>query len=614
MKHLPSLLLVAFTLAAAQAQTLSRVEPPSWWTGMKHPLQLMFYGNDLANASVSVSSPDMLVRQVHKADNPSYLFVDVDILPSAKAGVYTFTLEKAGKKLTHPYTLHERRTGAAEREGFSSKDVVYLLMPDRFAQGDPSKPNPLKGKVDRADDYARHGGDIQGIIDHLDYLADLGITALWSTPLTEDNEEQVSYHGYACSDYYKIDPRYGTNDLYKKMVEAAHQKGIKIIKDMVPNHCGTGHWWMKEPPFATWVNHYPQYVQTNNVQFTQVDPYASAAERTLHTSGWFVQSMPDMNLTNPYVLTYFSQMAIWWIEWANLDGLRVDTYPYSDKHAIAEWTQRILREYPHLNIVGECWVLLPAFTAYWQGNQPKHDGYASHLPSVMDFSLRQALTEALQQGEVSDWYRGMMNVYMVLAQDFLYENPNSLLTFVDNHDGERFPHFTQGSAKKQMLALTMLATMRGIPQLLYGTEQLLQGKPHNGFDGQRVDFPGGWIGDSINLFAGKGRTSAQDSVYRHTRLLLGWRKNVGAIHSGKTTHFFPAPPANIYAYARHTSSELVLVVVNPNAAPRTLDWPHYAELFDGYTQGIEVISGKPITPGEELVVGGEQAVVIHFKI
>jgi glycosidase len=578
---------------------------------MKHPLQLMFCGRDLANASVSVSSPDLAIRQVHNADSPSYLFVDVDVLPSAKPGVYTFTIAKAGKQLKHAYTLHERRAGAAEREGFSSRDVVYLLMPDRFAQGDYKKPNPLKGKVDRADDYARHGGDIQGIIDHLGYLADLGITALWSTPLTEDNEEQVSYHGYACSDYYKIDPRYGTNDLYRAMVEAAHQKGIKIIKDMVPNHCGTGHWWMKEPPFATWINHYPTYVQTNNVQTTQVDPYASKAEQALHTSGWFVQSMPDMNLSNPYVLSYFSQMAIWWIEWANIDGLRVDTYPYSDKHAIAEWTMRILREYPRLNVVGECWVLSPAFAAYWQGSRPKHDGYASHLPSVMDFPLRQALTDAFQQREVSNWYQGMMNVYTVLAQDFLYENPSSLLTFVDNHDGERISHFTQGSAKKQMLAITMLATMRGIPQLYYGTEQLLRGKPHNGFDGQRVDFPGGWAGDSINLFTGKGRSSAQDSVYRHTQKLFSWRKSVGAIHSGKTMHFFPAPPANVYAYARYTDSELVLVVVNPNASPRTLDLAHYAELLDGYTQGVEVVSGKPIALGAELTVGAEQAVVLH---
>jgi glycosidase len=617
MKKLSAFLMAVITstvaLAAGDIVKIERVEPLNWWVGMKHPLQVMFYDKNLSGSKVSINAADIVIKEVHNAESPNYLFVDVEVLPAAKAGTYIFTIEKNGKKIKQPYTLANRRAGSAEREGFSSKDVVYLLMPDRFAQGDSTIAHSLKGKVDRKDDFARHGGDIQGIINHLDYLADLGITALWSTPLTEDNEEKVSYHGYACSDYYKIDPRYGSNDLYKTMVDAAHQKGIKIIKDMVPNHCGAGHWWMKEPPFAQWINHYPKFVPSNNVQAAQIDPYASKAERDLHVRGWFVESMPDINLAHPYVLNYFSQMAIWWIEWANIDGLRVDTYPYSDKQAIAEWTRRIISEYPRFNIVGECWVTYPALSAYWQGSQPKYDGYASHLPSVMDFALQQAIGEMFKQDEVHNWYQGMMNFYFVLAQDFLYQNPNNILIFADNHDTDRLAHYTNGNADKQKLVITLMATMRGIPQLYYGTEQLLRGKSEHWLDGKRVDFLGGWASDTMNLFTGKGRTKAQDSVYRHTKKLLTWRKNVPAIHYGKTMQFFPSTPANIYAYARYTDNEVVFVIVNPNASKRDINLQTYAEVLAGYTEGIEIVSNNRMQTTDSFTLLPRQSIVLHCK-
>lgn len=606
-----SLLGIAYN---GMSQSVSRVEPRSWFVGMSTPLQLMFYGTDLTGATVNVSGRGVTVEKVHNADSPNYIFVDVKVSPNAAAGQYIFTLKKGGKSIEVPYNFDARAKNSAARQGFDSKDVLYLLMPDRFAQGKlPDGLPKVEGVVDRGEHNARHGGNIQGMIDHLDYIADLGVTAIWSTPLTLDSELEASYHGYAASDYYLIDPRYGTNEMYREYVDAAHKKGLKIVQDLVPNHCGADHWWMTDLPFGDWVNYGTNYVQTRYSQHSQMDPHTSKADFINNRDGWFVRSMPDMNLRNPYVLNYLTQMAVWWAEWAGVDGFRVDTYPYNDKYAAAEWIKNINREYPKLKIVGECWLNEPAMVAYWEGSAKNRDGYSSALTNVMDFPLQQRINEAIGQPKAA-WGQGAQLLYFILAQDYLYTNPNELLIFAENHDTDRLAHFTAGSAAKQMLVYSLLATMRGIAQLYYGSEQMMRGDQKFGHGGQRVDFVGGWSSDSRNLFTGIGRTAREDSIYQHTRRIFNWRKTSDAAQNGKMTHFFPEIADNLYVYGRHTDSELVFVVLNFSDEPQNVEWERYAELFVGRPQsGVDVVSGDNVTYGEPLTLKPYQSLVVEIK-
>lgn len=608
--------LLSMLMLNATAQSVNRVEPLNWWVGMRNPVvQIMFHGGDLKGATVTINSTDFTIEKVASGDkSPNYLFVDVLVKPTAKPGKYQFTITKDGKKVNVPYEFLARRESSAERESYNSSDVLYLLMPDRFAQGKivPST-EVIEGVIDRNQPYARHGGNLQGLIDNLDYLADLGVTTIWSTPMWEDREKGGSYHGYASSDFYKIDPRIGTNELYKTYVEKAHEKGLKIVMDLVPNHSGIDHWWMKDLPFTDWVNNGGEYKQTRYAQTTQFDINASRADAENNTDGWFVSNMPDLNLRNEYMLTYLAQNAIWWAEYANLDAFRVDTYPYNDKWKAAEWTKRILNEYPKMNIVGECWVNEPAFVSYWEGAARNRDGYSSNLPSVMDFPLQIAINNAIELDKVSEWNKGAMELYFILAHDFIYADPNSLLIFAENHDTDRLAHFTKSNAAKQMLVYTLLATMRGTPQIYYGSEQLLRGSQPDGHGGQRVDFPGGWADDTRNLFTGKGRTPSEDSVYQHVRKMLNWRKTAQVIHNGKTTQFFPEVPENLYVYGRHNDNELVFVVLNMNDEARTVNWEKYKELFQGYNTGKDIVSGKEFKYGDTLLIPARGSVAIHFK-
>lgn len=615
MKRLITAILTLTLTMSAMAIGIKRVEPTSWWVGMQGPLQLMLYGEDLKGATVTVNSPDIKIEKIHTADSPNYLFVDVKISPSTKAGQYLFTVSKGKKSIKVPYTLAARREGSASRESYSSKDVIYLLMPDRFAKGElPQGLEVIKGEVNRSAPHARHGGNLQGMIDNLDYIADLGATAIWSTPLTEDAEPDGSYHGYAATDFYKIDPRFGTNELYQTYVKEAHKRGLKIVQDLVPNHSGVSHWWIKDTPFKDWINYDGKYVQTKYAQTAQFDTHASKADFVNNRDGWFVESMPDLNLRNEFMLNYLAQNAIWWAEYADLDGFRVDTYPYNDKYAAAKWVKRITDEYPNMSIVGECWVNEPAFVSYWEGANKNKDGYSSGLTSVMDFPLQQRLNGALEKDSVGGWFEGAQALYFVLAQDFLYADPNSLLIFAENHDTDRLAHFTKGNAKKQMLAYTLLATMRGIPQLYYGSEQLFRGNQKEGHGGQRIDFPGGWKGDTTNLFTGNGRTKAQDSVFKHVQKLFQWRKTSPAVHGGELVHFFPDVPENLYVYGRQTDDELVFVVLNMNKGERKINWDKYMELFEGRnTEGVDIVSGRKVKVGEALTLGGWETLVLHIK-
>lgn len=600
-------------LYQGQAQQVERAEPLSWWIGMETPLQIMFYGNGLGDFDVRVVEEGVSATSVHKAESPNYLFVDVDIDRDARPGFYTFEFSRGKHKFTFEYLIEKRREGSALRGSFSSADMIYLLMPDRFANGDPSNDSTgdTAEKAGRGNPNGRHGGDIQGIINHLDYIARLGVTALWCTPLLLDDQPTYSYHGYACADYYRMDPRYGNNELYREMVRRAHERGIKVIMDVVTNHCGTAHRWMNDIPFASWVNNGGRYAATNHASTAGFDPNASKSDLREFHNGWFDRSMPDMAIDNPYLSRYFKQAFVWWTEWADLDGLRVDTYPYNEKNAMADWTASMLKEYPGLNIVGECWTSVPAQTAYWDGSTVNSDGFSSHLPSVMDFSLQDALCRALSKDSVG-WNEGVSLIYNSLAQDFVYKNPRTLMIFLDNHDTERFADIMGGNAAKVKLGLTMVATMRGTPQLYCGTELMFRSSDLRlGHGGARIDFPGGWEGDPVDFFDSGVRPAEVGDVYAHAEKLFNWRKAKKVVHDGKTMHFQPRD--NVYSYYRYDDRDAVLVIVNASRADIKVDWRRYGEISGRYSPaGKEVISGKAVRVGEELTVPALSAMVMEF--
>lgn len=599
-------------MGTIKAQKIDRAEPLSWWVGMETPLQIMFYGEGLHGATVSCSGEGVTVTKVYPAQNDRYLFADVSVAADARPGEYTFVIRGGRGETAYKYRIDERRKGSRDRKSFTSADAVYLLMPDRFANGDPSNDDTpdTREKADRSDKHGRHGGDIQGIIDRLDYLADLGVTAVWSTPLLLDDEPAYSYHGYACADYYRIDPRYGSNELYRTMVDEAHRRGLKVIMDMVPNHCGAAHRWMEALPLPDWVHTFDTFTQTNNAFSTAADPNASQADKARCVDGWFDKPMPDMNLENPFVLNYFTQWAVWWIEWAGLDGLRVDTFPYNPKEQAARWVRAIRAEYPNLNIVGECWTSSPALAAYWDGDSDNRDGYSSGLPSVMDFPLQEALAGAFRKDTVG-WGEGLAKVYDVLAHDFLYPDPRKLMIFAGNHDTDRLAWFIRSDPDKAKLVMTMLATLRGVPQLYYGDEVMLLGDRKEGHGGQRIDFPGGWAGDKTDLFSDRKRTPARAQVFDHTRRLFNWRKGAKAVHEGRTLHFLPV--GEVYVYFRYTDEQCVMVVVNGSRERQTLDWSRFAEMTDGYSAGTDILSGRAFRIGEPVGVEPVGSMVIELK-
>lgn len=633
-------------LEDASSDQIARVEPLSWWVGMKTPLQLLVQGPDISACDVNVSGEGLRVKAVHRAASPDYIFVDVEVAASAKPGTYYFIFTREGESFKYAYQLRERRKGSAQRESFTTADMVYLIMPDRFADSDATNEEGfshivspyddgsehqwtipfLTDKMDRKDPVARHGGDLQGIIDHLDYIEDLGATAIWCTPLLLDNQPAESYHGYACADYYHIDPRFGDNALYKTFVEESHKHGLKVIMDIVTNHCGTAHWWMHNPPFKDWYHVNEPYMQMNALFSVYMDPNASKADRDRQESGWFVPSMPDMNLDNPFVLRYFQQWAVWWVEYADLDGLRVDTYPYNEPEPMSKWCKAVLEEYPNLNIVGECWDYNIPQLAYWQKDNPNKNGFNSNLPSIMDFPLEHAIHQALNEEQVY-WDEGMTRVYTVLAQDFVYQDLSHMMTFFANHDHARTGDTFGADPDKMKLAMALLATVRGIPQLYYGDEMMfLERKDCISHDGaKRIDFPGGWEGDQANLFTAVGRAQAPAlyaqaaDLHDYTRTLFRWRKGSDAVQNGKTLHFLSRRNEgarnitdNSYSYFRYTDKQAVFVYINNNRQPRVLDWSHYKEFVEGPVTGTDVITGEKVELKDGLSIAPKSALIVEF--
>ena len=611
-KLILSLILLVFSLNAnAQIQ---RVEPPFWYAGMHNPeLQIMFYGKNIADNEVSVSNA-ITIKSIQRTENPNYIFVTIDT-KNVAAQELVFSFSKNKKEVfTKKYVLKQRRTNSALRKSYDASDMIYLLMPDRFANGNPKNDSAksLAEKADRTNSSGRHGGDIEGIIQNLDYIKELGATSLWATPLCEDNDAQGSYHGYGQSDVYRIDPRYGTNEDYLKLSSELHKRDMKLIMDYVTNHWGVAHWMIKDLPTYGWVHQFPGYAQTNYRMTTQFDPNASKIDTKMCVDGWFVKSMPDLNQSNPLVLNYLIQNAIWWIEYADLDGFRVDTYSYNDKEGIAKWTKAITHEYPNFNIVGEVWMHDQAQMAYWQKDSKLAaiQNYNSYLPSVMDFTLMETLGNVFHQNQ-SAWDKGLINVYDNFTNDFLYPNANSILTFVENHDTQRFNEIYKKDFKKYQMAMTLVATVRGIPQLYYGSEIGMAGNKEEGDGAIRLDFPGGWKGDTKNAFVKSGRTPEQQQFFDFTSRLFQWRKGNEAVHFGKMTHYIPEN--NVYVYFRYTDAKTVMVVVNNGLTSQTINTKRFQENIKGSKFGKDIFSAKQIDLQTEFTIEPQSALVLELE-
>ena len=607
---------------------VTRIDPTNWFAEMQDPtLQLMVYGKDIKFADVTTDYPNVKIDSLVRLDSPNYLLVYLN-LKGAKPGEVTLTFSnKNGKKTTKKFQLKAREMAGVDRKGFDISDVLYMLMPDRFANGNP-KNDVIKGMEDqlcnRNEPSLRHGGDLEGLRQHLDYFTDLGVTALWLTPVLEndrpaDGGKHSTYHGYATTDYYRVDPRFGTNEEYKALVDECHKKGLKVVMDMIFNHCGDYHPWakhtridengktIKDYPSKDWFNS-PNYGLQTSYKLTPVlDPYASKVDMNETVDGWFVPSMPDLNQRNPHVIKYLIQNSIWWIETVGIDGIRMDTYPYADRQAMADWMKVLNKEYPNFNTVGETWVTEPAYTAAWQKDSKLSD-INSNLKTVMDFAFFDRLSQAKNE-ETDDWWKGWNRIYNSLCYDYLYTDPSSVMAFIENHDTDRYlGNGKDSTALKQAYAL--LLTMKRIPQLYYGTEILMNGTKTETDGNVRQDFPGGFPGDKVNKFTREGRTKAENAMFDWTSRLLHWRQNNDVIINGTQTQFIPQH--GVYVLARQHNGKTVLTILNGKKADNQVDVARYAEVIGSHTTATDVLTGATVDLTKNIPLTQRQAMVLSF--
>ncbi len=614
-----SFLLLAAVLPA-QPITIDRVEPDNWWTGFnEQDVQLLVYGENIQSARASVDYPGVTLERTTLVKNPNYQFLTLRIHEEAEPGTVQINFTRGNHTTTHDYEIRERSNSPNRNQGFDSSDVIYLLMPDRFANGNPDIdeiPGMLEG-VDRSNPDARHGGDIRGIINNLDYIKDLGMTAVWFTPILENDmpPEYGAYHGYAATDMYRVDRRFGTNEEYLELIDKAHGMGMKVIMDMIHNHVGTHHWFIKDLPTDDWVHPLEVYGTTNFRTSTVMDPYASEYDFNSTVKGWFVVDMPDLDQRNELVATYLIQNTLWWIEYSGIDGIRMDTHPYPYKEYMAEWARRVLDEFPDFNIVGEAWMPNTPTTAYWQTGFPSFDGYESYLPSVTDFPLYGSLIAGLN--EQPGWDTGISRLYFTLSQDFLFPDANLNVIFPGNHDLDRIFTVMGEDYDKYKLALSFILTTRGIPQLYYGDEILMTGGGPDGL--KRKDFPGGWAGDQINAFTHEGRIQLGEETgfpvleaHDFLKRVSIWRQDKDVIHNGKLTHFIPVD--NVYVYFRHNEEETIMVVLNGQNEPRSLDMSRFSELLDGYNSAHDVVGSHSFRLGDQLEVAPRQAMILELGV
>ena len=631
MKKILTALALGTTLSMNAAVKIDKIEPANWFVGMKDAsLQLMVYGQGIKTAEVTTDYPGVKIDSLVRLDSPNYLLVYMNV-KDAQPGTMNLLFQQGKQKKKVAYELKVREKKGEERIGFSNADVLYMLMPDRFASG-RSDNDQIKGmrpyKNDRSEPSLRHGGDLEGIRQHLDYFKELGVTALWFTPVLENNSPDnglfSTYHGYATTDYYRVDPRFGSNEEYRQLCDEAHEKGLKIVMDMIFNHSGFEHPWVKDMPTKDWLNT-PEwlkgtnlddqtqmtvgdhYLQTSYKLTPVVDPYASKVDMRETVDGWFVPTMPDLNQRLTWVMDYLIQNSIWWIETVGIDGIRMDTYPYADADGMARWMKRIHLEYPHFNTVGETWVTEPAYTAAWQKDS-KLSNRNSYLPTVMDFAFYDRINLAKHE-ETDDWWKGFNRIYNSLVYDYLYPNPSSVMAFLDNHDTDRFlGNGKDSTALKQALAL--LLTINRIPQLYYGTEILMNGTKEKTDGNVRRDFPGGFPGDSKNAFTREGRTKAENAMFDWLSRLLHWRQGNEVITKGSQTQFIPYK--GIYVIARQYQGKTVLTILNGKRSQATMAVERYSEAIGNHTQAKDVLTGTTYQLSKDLVLQPRQVLVLEF--
>ncbi len=590
---------------------VQRLEPASWWTEMKNQeLQLMIYGTGISTADFSINYPGVSIVNKKLTDNPDFVFLYLNIANDTKSGKFNILIKKGKQKQTYIYELKSRRKGSAMRESFTEADAVYLIMPDRFANGNTAN-DSIKGYhqgVNHNNPGKRHGGDIEGIISKIPYLADLGVTTLWTTPLFDNNDTNYSYHHYGCTDYYKIDPRFGKNEDYPRLVETCHANGLKTIIDVVPNHCCSQHWWLSSKPAKDWFNEWPTYTSSNYRMTAWTDPHAAQSDLNRLTKGWFSHNMPDFNLNNKLLFDYLTQVYIFWIEYANIDGMRVDTYPYNDIKVAAAFIQTIRNEYPKMNVVGECWVKTPAEVAYYQSGNNNKDGFDSRLQSVMDFCLKDVLSSSFNEKE--GWENGMARFYSHFAQDFVYPNTNMIMNFLDNHDIDRFSNAVKRDVAKYKMGLAMLITSRGYPQIYYGTEIMIDGIAGS-YEGARFDFPGGWATDKRNAFTVESRTKEENDVFDYLKTLLNYRKKNDVLQSGKMKQFIPEN--DIYVTFRYNEKKTIMVIANNNSESKNLTLERFNEMLKNKSQGLDIVDNKSYSLQNQLTVPAKTVTILEIK-
>ena len=612
MKKLLIGLVLAFAINA-QAQVVEKIEPASWWIGMEmNTVEFMVYGKDISQ--LVAESTTLEVIKSEGLESPNYLFVTATVPVDAKVGDHTLVFRNTkGKKVGRlSVALGLRADGSASRKGFSSADFIYLITPDRFRNGDASN-DQVKGMLEgpnREFIGGRHGGDLAGIIESLDYFEKMGISSLWLNPVLENNMETYSYHGYAMTDLYNVDPRYGTNEQYKELADKAKEKGIGIIMDQVANHIGSLHPWMSDLPSEDWVNQWPEFTQTNHMKVSRFDPHAAEVDRKQFTDGWFVETMPDLNQRNEKLARYLIQNSIWWVEYLGLHGIRMDTWSYPDKQFLADWTKAILDEYPNFNIVGEEWVSDPSLISYWQAGTAKMDDYTTYLPSIMDFPLQSALIEGLN-GE-SVWRSSMTKIYESLANDYMYSDVNNIMIFPDNHDMSRIYTQLNEDFDKWKMAMTLFFTTRGTLQFYYGTEILMSNPGTSDHGVIRSDFPGGWKGDAVNAFTGEGLTAQQKEAQEYIRTLAHLRKKSCALNSGELLHFIPQE--EVYVYFRTFEQENIMVVANRNKEGKTIDLAIFTQGLKGATSGENLITEEKVDLSRGAIeVGPMETLILWVK-
>ncbi|MBF9254568.1 glycoside hydrolase family 13 protein [Pontibacter sp. 172403-2] len=608
-----SFCLALTTQLYAQMPALERVEPMFWWAGMQNPkLQLVVHGDKIASRDVSLDYPGVELVKVHKVENPNYLFLDLQIAPSVKAGSFPIRFTKKGSKaLSYTYELKSRTQDPNRIQPVSSKDFIYLIMPDRFANGDKSN-DIVKGMqehtINRDSMYYRHGGDLQGIIDHLDYLQDLGVTTLWLNPVLENDQPLASYHGYANTENYQIDPRYGSNELYRQLGDELEKRHMKLVQDVVPNHVGSEHWTIKDMPMKSWVHQWPEFTKSSFKDQPVFDPYASETDKKRMQNGWFDTHMPDLNQDNPFVQNYITQSDIWWIEYAGVDGFRIDTYAYNDAKFMAQWGKALKEEYPGYYFFGETWVHgVPNQVYFTQGNTVNR-GFDTELPGVTDFQTLWGIQAAMN--EKFGWDEGVSKLYTTLAQDYQYQDPTRNVVFLDNHDLSRWYSVVGEDLNKYKSGIAWLLTTRGIPQLYYGTEILM--KNFSNPDGKvREDFKGGWSSDKVNKFTDQGRTALENEAYNYVKTLANYRKNNPVLQTGKLMQY--VPENGIYTYFRYNPDKTVMVVMNTGEKTETVKTDRFAERMSGFNSAVNIATGENVADIKSLTLPAKTTLVLELK-